>query len=113
MPSWIIADDRGMSKYHISIALRTAIITHVAEILRDAGPKVVFCEFKTLKLHTIAFAQGKHISEIVKPTKVHPGKLGMYWEAFMTSCTNIVTSSNSPSSRYESYIQRGLPGSIF
>ncbi|KAI0278948.1 S-adenosyl-L-methionine-dependent methyltransferase [Russula aff. rugulosa BPL654] len=41
----------------ISIALRTAIVTHVSEILRDAGPK------------------GKHISKIAKPTKVHPGKL--------------------------------------
>ncbi|KAI0278946.1 S-adenosyl-L-methionine-dependent methyltransferase, partial [Russula aff. rugulosa BPL654] len=46
-----------MSKHQVSIALRTAIVTHVAEILRDAGPK------------------GKHISKIAKPTKVHPGKL--------------------------------------
>jgi hypothetical protein len=37
-----IADDGGMSKYHVSIALRTAIVTHVAEILRYAGPKVIF-----------------------------------------------------------------------
>ncbi|KAF8498128.1 O-methyltransferase, partial [Russula emetica] len=44
-------------QFHVSTALRTAIITHVAEILRDAGPK------------------GKHVSEIAKPTKVHPGKL--------------------------------------
>ncbi|KAI0265261.1 S-adenosyl-L-methionine-dependent methyltransferase [Russula aff. rugulosa BPL654] len=42
---------------HLSSALRTAISMHVAEILRDAGPK------------------GKHVSEIAKPTKVHPGKL--------------------------------------
>ena len=32
-----------MSKHHVSIALRTAIVTHVAEVLRDAGPKVMFC----------------------------------------------------------------------
>ncbi|KAF8498111.1 S-adenosyl-L-methionine-dependent methyltransferase [Russula emetica] len=42
-------------QFHLSTALRTAISVHVAEILRDAGPK------------------GKHVSEIVKPTKVHPG----------------------------------------
>jgi hypothetical protein len=30
-------------KYHVSTALRIAISTHVAEILRDAGPEVMFC----------------------------------------------------------------------
>ncbi|KAH9993364.1 S-adenosyl-L-methionine-dependent methyltransferase [Russula vinacea] len=44
-------------QFHLSTALRTAITVHVAEILRDAGPK------------------GKHVSEIAKPTKVHHGKL--------------------------------------
>jgi hypothetical protein len=42
--SWIIADDVGMLKFHVSTALRTAISMHVAEILRDAGPKVMLCE---------------------------------------------------------------------
>ncbi|KAI0293874.1 S-adenosyl-L-methionine-dependent methyltransferase [Multifurca ochricompacta] len=46
-----------MMQFHVSTAMRTAISTHVAEILRDAGP------------------EGKHASEIAKPTKVHPGKL--------------------------------------
>ena len=67
-------------KHHVSIALRIAITTHVAEILREAGPKVMFCKSVTLKSHTVTFAQGKHISEIAKPTKVHPGKLGIYLE---------------------------------
>jgi hypothetical protein len=31
----------GMLKFHVSTALRTAVSTHVAEILRDAGPKVI------------------------------------------------------------------------
>ncbi|KAF8486791.1 S-adenosyl-L-methionine-dependent methyltransferase [Russula ochroleuca] len=44
-------------QFHLSTALRTAISMHVAEILRDVGPK------------------GKHVSEIAKPTKVHHGKL--------------------------------------
>ena len=79
-PSWIIADDGGISKYLVSTALRTAIMTHVAEILRDAGPKVRFYKFMTLRSHTITFVKGKHTSEIAKPTKVHSGKLGMYWE---------------------------------
>ena len=30
-----------MLKFHASAAVRTAISTHVAEILRDAGPKVM------------------------------------------------------------------------
>ena len=40
---WNIADDVGMFKYHLSTALRTAISIHVAECLRDVGPKVAFC----------------------------------------------------------------------
>ena len=63
--------------------MRTAVSTHVAEILRDAGPKVVLC-LLTLKLHTTSVAQGKHVSEIAKPTKVHPGKLGRYQKIFYT-----------------------------
>ena len=53
---YIITDDGGTTKHHVSSALRTAIVTHVAEILRDAGPKVMFCKFITLKSHNIAFA---------------------------------------------------------
>ena len=40
---WIIVDNVGISKFHVSTAVRTAISMHVAEILRDAGPKVIFC----------------------------------------------------------------------
>jgi hypothetical protein len=28
-------------KFHVSTAMRTAVSTHVAEILRDVGPKVM------------------------------------------------------------------------
>ncbi|KAH9993417.1 hypothetical protein BJV77DRAFT_366374 [Russula vinacea] len=45
------------TQFHVSAAMKTAISTHVAEILRDAGPK------------------GKQVLEIAQPTKVHPGKL--------------------------------------
>ncbi|KAI9440862.1 S-adenosyl-L-methionine-dependent methyltransferase [Lactarius indigo] len=44
-------------KYHVSTAMRVAVSTHVAEILRDAGSK------------------GLHAREIAKPTGVHPAKL--------------------------------------
>ncbi|KAH9033352.1 S-adenosyl-L-methionine-dependent methyltransferase [Lactarius pseudohatsudake] len=44
-------------QYHVSTAIRTAVSTHVAEILRDAGP------------------EGLHAWEIAKPTGVHPAKL--------------------------------------
>jgi hypothetical protein len=44
-------------QFHVSTAIRTAVSTHVAEILRDAGP------------------EGLHTREIAKPTGVHPAKL--------------------------------------
>ena len=30
-----------MMKFHVSTAIRTAVSTHVAEILRDVGPEVL------------------------------------------------------------------------
>ncbi|KAJ7511474.1 S-adenosyl-L-methionine-dependent methyltransferase [Mycena galericulata] len=44
-------------QFHVSVAIRLAIETHVAEILREAG------------------SNGKHAKEIAKPTNVDPGKL--------------------------------------
>ncbi|KAH8978960.1 O-methyltransferase [Lactarius akahatsu] len=44
-------------QFHVSTAIRIAVSTHVAEILRDAGP------------------EGLHAWEIAKPTGVHPAKL--------------------------------------
>ena len=52
------AEDVGMLKFNVSTALRTAISMHVAEILRDAGPKVIeriSCRIITLK-HTTSVA---------------------------------------------------------
>lgn len=46
-----------MMQFHVSSAMRAAVSVHVAEILRDAGPK------------------GLHVREIAKPTGVHPAKL--------------------------------------
>lgn len=51
-PSQIVADDVLILKYPVSTALRTAVHTHVAEILRDAGPKVMLCRIVILKAHT-------------------------------------------------------------
>jgi len=44
-------------QFHVSTAIHTAVSTHVAEVLRDAGP------------------EGLHAREISKPTGVHPVKL--------------------------------------
>ena len=55
--------------------------------------------------------QGKHVSEIAQPTKVHPGKLGRYCRVTSIDNTN-VTSSCPPPPRYESYIHGGVPGRI-
>jgi hypothetical protein len=48
---WIVADDVGILKYHLCTALRTATTMHVAEILRDAGPKVAFCSAPLRSYH--------------------------------------------------------------
>ena len=66
-------------KFHVSAALRTAVGTHVAEILRDAGLKVAPDILPgTTTQPDVMFPQGLHVREIAKPTGVHPGKLGMF-----------------------------------
>ncbi|KAH9993416.1 S-adenosyl-L-methionine-dependent methyltransferase [Russula vinacea] len=55
------------TQFHVSTAMGTAISTHVAEVLRDAGPK------------------GKHVMEIAQPTNVHPGKLARVLRILATS----------------------------
>ena len=51
---------------------------HVAEILRDASPKVMLCPTIDSELFPTFVIQGKHVAEIAKPTKADHGKLGMY-----------------------------------
>ncbi|KAH9167780.1 S-adenosyl-L-methionine-dependent methyltransferase [Lactarius sanguifluus] len=55
-PAPLVVLDVAM-QFHVSTAMRTAVSTHVAEVLRDAGP------------------EGLHAWEIAKPTGVHPAKL--------------------------------------
>ncbi|KAH9167773.1 S-adenosyl-L-methionine-dependent methyltransferase [Lactarius sanguifluus] len=55
-PAPLVVLDVAM-QFHVSTAMRTAVSTHVAEILRDAG------------------SEGLHAWEIAKPTGVHPAKL--------------------------------------
>jgi hypothetical protein len=56
VPRWIVADDVGIMKFNVCTALRTAMSTHVAEIFRDAGPKVILYRIITLKPHTTSVA---------------------------------------------------------
>jgi len=102
---WVITHDVGTTKYHVSTAIRTAVSTHVAEILRDAGPEVTLDPSVKFLVPFDVSLQGKHACEIAKPTNVDPGKLGTYLsERFeMLSLIN-VTSSHSPLARYEPYI---------
>jgi hypothetical protein len=58
--------------------MRTVISMHVAEILREAGPKVKLCPTMDSKLYLTFVVQGKHVAEIAKPTKVNSAKLGRY-----------------------------------
>ncbi|KAH9167779.1 S-adenosyl-L-methionine-dependent methyltransferase [Lactarius sanguifluus] len=55
-PAPLVVLDVAM-QFHVSTAIRTAVSTHAAEVLRDAGP------------------EGLHAWEIAKPTGVHPAKL--------------------------------------
>jgi hypothetical protein len=57
--------------------MRTAVSTHVAEILRDAGPKVADI-LSAESSHLTMFSQGLHARDIAKPTGVDPAKLGVY-----------------------------------
>jgi hypothetical protein len=75
---WITANNVGISKFHVSTATRTAISMHVAEILRDSGPKVMLCPTIDSRLYPTLVIQGKHVAEIAKPTKANPEKLGRY-----------------------------------
>ena len=57
---------------------------HVAEILQDAGPKVMLCPTIDSKLYPTFVVQGKHVAEIAKPTKANSAKLGRYEEEYYT-----------------------------
>ncbi|KAH9993413.1 O-methyltransferase [Russula vinacea] len=77
-------------QFNVCAALRTAISTHVAEILRDAGSK------------------GKQVLEIAQPTKVHPGKLA---RVLRLLATNHVFKEVSPdvfaNNRLSSFLDTG------
>jgi AraC-like DNA-binding protein len=79
-------------QFNVCAALRTAISTHVAEILRDAGPK------------------GKQVLEIAQHTKVHPGKLA---RVLRLLATNYVFKEVSPdvfaNNRLSSVLDTGKP----
>jgi hypothetical protein len=81
---WNIANNVGITKFHICTAMRTAMTMHVAEILREAGPKVKLCPIIDSKLYLTFVVQGKHVAEIAKPTKVNSAKLGMYEGEYYT-----------------------------
>jgi len=61
VPASRVRDDcsRDIMKFHVCTAMRTAVSTHVAEILRDAGPKVILYLSITLQLSPTFFYVGK------------------------------------------------------
>ncbi|KAH9988258.1 O-methyltransferase [Russula compacta] len=81
-----------MMQFHVSTAIRTAVSTHVAEILRDVGPK------------------GRHVSEIAKPTKVHPGKLARVLRLLATNHIFVEVSPDVfANNRLSSVLDTGKP----
>ena len=53
------------------------------------------------------------MSEIAKPTKVHPGKLGKYSiEVIFILSINNAPSSNPPPPCHKLYIYGGVPGRV-
>jgi len=101
-----------MMQYHLSSAMRTVITVHVAEILRDAGAKVMLCSVIDSKLRPTFVVQGKHVSEIAKPTKVNHGKLGRLSRVILYYLLIIPASSNPSPPCHESCIHGGVPGRI-
>ncbi|KAH8987939.1 O-methyltransferase [Lactarius hatsudake] len=79
-------------QFHVSTAIRIAVSTHVAEILRNAGPK------------------GLHAWEIAKPTGVHPAKLA---RALRLLATNHIFIEVSPdvfaNNRLSTVLDTGKP----
>jgi hypothetical protein len=75
---YIIADDVGNLKFHLSTAVRTAISTHVAEILRDAGQEVMLYPIVNFEATSDLCRTGKTCFGNCQATGVHHGKLGRY-----------------------------------
>jgi hypothetical protein len=65
-------------QFHVSTAIRIAVSTHVAEILRGVGPEVASDIMKVESSPDFMITQGLHAWEIAKPMGVHTAKLGMY-----------------------------------
>jgi hypothetical protein len=66
----ILMDDQ----FNLSTAIRIALITHTAEILRDAGMEVrIRCSSKICSSDDTT--QGMHVKDIARPTNIDPAKL--------------------------------------
>ncbi|KAH9012304.1 S-adenosyl-L-methionine-dependent methyltransferase [Lactarius hengduanensis] len=92
----LFANHTGTIKFHVSTAMRTAVSTHVAEILRDAGP------------------EGLHAWEIAKPTGVHPAKLSRVIRLLATNHIFIEVSPDVfANNRLSTVLDTGNPESKF
>ncbi|KAJ7888469.1 S-adenosyl-L-methionine-dependent methyltransferase [Mycena leptocephala] len=61
-------------QFNLSTAIRIALITHTAEILRDAGMEVrIQCSSKICSSDDTT--QGMHVKDIARPTNIDPAKL--------------------------------------
>ena len=69
---WIITHNIGISKYHLSTAIRTAVNTHVAEILRDAGPEVTLHPSVTLRVPLTFYYRENTLVKLLSLLKLTP-----------------------------------------
>jgi hypothetical protein len=76
-------------QFHVSTAIRIAVSTHVAEILRGVGPKVSSDIMKVESSPDFMITQGLHAREIAKPMGLHPTKLGMYRNRIQSIPTHV------------------------
>src|SRR5712672_1456634 len=109
----IVADDVGIIKFHVSTAIRAAITTHVAEILRDVGPKVTSCPSFTWQLPPILCYIGKACHGNCRAHQGSQQKVGYVVPRSIRRIPgNNVPSSRPPPACNELYIHRGVPGCV-
>ena len=102
---WVITHDVGTTKYHVSTAIRTAVSTHVAEILRDAGPEVtLYPSIDFLVPLTFRYRESTLV-KLLSLLMLTPGNWVRPSERFDMLSLIDITSSDSPLARYEPYIR--------
>lgn len=97
-------------KFHLCTAMRTVMSMHVAEILRDAGPKVVLGPIIDFKLYPTLYRENLWQKSLGPPNLTTENWVGLRINVILS--VNNSFSSNPPPPCNELYIYRGVPRRI-